>query len=136
MERSAFGLMAAYCIRLLAVGVQPVSAGFERLAPELQEAARMLCAGPARALWSVDLRLIRPALLAAATLGFIDVFKELPLTLHLSPFDFETLATLAYRLTDESRIPEAAVPGLLLVICSLLGLIPLTRMMRLAPRNS
>jgi len=133
---SAFGLMAAYFIRFLAVGVQPVSAGFERLAPELQEAARTLGVGPVRALWSIDLRLAWPALLAGATLGFIDVFKELPLTLYLSPFDFETLATLAFRLTDESRIPEAAVPGLLLVICSLLGLIPLTRMMRLATRKS
>jgi len=136
LSASAFGLMAAYFIRFLAVGVQPVSAGFERLHPELQEAARTLGVGPMRALWSVDLRLAWPALLAAATLGFIDVFKELPLTLYLSPFDFETLATLAFRLTDESRIPEAAVPGLLLVICSLLGLIPLTRMMRLASRKS
>ena len=136
LSSSAFGLMTAYFIRYLAVGVQPVSAGFERLAPELQEAARTLGAGPARALWLVDLRLVWPALLAGATLAFIDVFKELPLTLYLSPFDFETLATLAYRLTDESRIPEAAVPGLILVICSLLGLIPLTRMLRLASRSS
>ncbi len=136
LSASAFGLMTAYFIRFLAVGIQPVSAGFERLAQELQEAARTLGTGPLRALWSIDLRLAWPALLAGATLGFIDVFKELPLTLYLSPFDFETLATLAYRLTDESRIPEAAVPGLLLVICSLLGLIPLTRMMRLASRKS
>ncbi|MFU8892926.1 MAG: ABC transporter permease [Luteolibacter sp.] len=135
LSASAFGLMTAYFIRFLAVGVQPVSAGFEQLAPELQEAARTLGVGPIRALWSIDLRLAWPALLAGATLGFIDVFKELPLTLYLSPFDFETLATLAYRLTDESRIPEAAAPGLLLVICSLLGLIPLTRMMRLASRK-
>jgi len=136
LSASAFGLMTAYFIRFLAVGVQPISAGFERLNPELQEAARTLGVGPMRALWSVDLRLAWPALLAGATLGFIDVFKELPLTLYLSPFDFETLATLAFRLTDESRIPEAAVPGLLLVICSLLGLIPLTRMMRFASRKS
>jgi iron(III) transport system permease protein len=68
--------------------------------------------------------------LAGGTLAFIDVFKELPLTLILRPFDFETLATRAYRLTDEGRIPEAAVPGLVLVLLSLIGLIPLTRMMR------
>lgn len=135
LSASAFGLVTAYFIRFLAVGVQPVTAGFERLAPELQEAARTLGCGPLGALVRIDLRLVWPALLAGATLGFIDVFKELPLTLYLSPFDFETLATLAYRLVDESRIPEAAVPGLLLVICSLLGLIPLTRMLRLASRK-
>jgi len=135
LSASAFGLLTAYFIRFLAVGIQPVSAGFERLSPELQEAARTLGVGPVRALWAIDLRLTWPALLAGATLAFIDVFKELPLTLYLSPFDFETLATLAFRLTDESRIPEAAVPGLLLVICSLLGLIPLTRMLRLASRK-
>ncbi len=136
LSASAFGLLSAYVIRYLAVGVQPIAAGFERLSPELQEAARTLGVGPVRTLWSIDLRLIWPALIAGATLAFIDVFKELPLTLYLSPFDFETLATLAFRLTDESRIPEAAVPGLLLVICSLLGLIPLTRLMRIASRKS
>lgn len=136
LSASAFGLMAAYFIRYLAVGVQPVAAGIERLSPEFQEAARTLGVGPVTALRQIDFKLIRPALVAGATLAFIDVFKELPMTLYLSPFDFETLATLAFRLTDESRIPEASVPGLLLVGFSLFGLIPLTRLMRLASNHS
>jgi iron(III) transport system permease protein len=134
LSASAVGLVTAYFIRFLAVGIQPVAAGFARVSPRLHEAARTLGAGPLRALAQVDLPLVRPALLAGATLAFIDVFKELPLTLVLRPFDFETLATLTFRLTDESRIPEAAVPGLLLVLFSLIGLIPLTRMLRHASR--
>lgn len=130
LSASVFGLMSAYFVRFLAVGVQPVAAGFERVPRDLHEAARTLGARPLRALREVDVPLVWPAMLAGGTLAFIDVFKELPLTLILRPFDFETLATRAYRLTDEGRIPEAAVPGLVLVLLSLIGLIPLTRMMR------
>lgn len=130
LSASVFGLMTAYFVRFLAVGVQPLAAGFERVSGSLHEAARTLGARPLRALWEIDLPLVRPALLAGATLAFIDVFKELPLTLVLRPFDYETLATRAFRLTDEGRIPEASVPGLALVLFSLIGLIPLTRMLR------
>src|SRR5690606_6244157 len=116
------------------VGIQPVAAGFDRVSVSLHEAARTLGARPLRALFQVDLPLVWPALLAGATLAFIDVFKELPLTLILRPFDFETLATRTFRLTDEGRIPEASVPGLAMVLLSLIGLIPLTRMLRHASR--
>lgn len=127
---SVFGLMLAYFTRFLAVGIQPVSAAFDRLPANLHEAARTLGFRPLRALFRVDLPLVWPALIAGATLGFIDVFKELPLTLVLRPFDFETLATLAFRLTDEGRIPEASVPALSMVAFSCAGLIPMTMLLR------
>jgi iron(III) transport system permease protein len=130
LSASTFGLFLAYFIRFLAVGIQPAAAAFERLPASLHEAGRMLGSGPLRTLRVVDLPLIRPALVAGATLAFIDVFKELTMTLVLRPFNFETLATLTFRLTDESRIPEAALPGLLMVALGLLGLIPLVRLMR------
>lgn len=136
LSASAFGLLLAYFARYLAVGVQPVSAAFDRMQPGLHEAARTLGMGPLGALLRVNLPLARPALLAAALLAFIDVFKELPLTLVLRPFDFETLATLAFRLTDEGRIPEAALPALTLVALSLVGLIPLTLMLRAGNRRA
>jgi iron(III) transport system permease protein len=128
LSASATGLVFAYFVRFLAVGLQPVDAGFQRLTPSLHEAARTLGCGPWRAFRQVDLPLIWPSLLAAATLAFIDIFKELTLTLVLRPFNYETLATRIYRLTDESRIPEAATPALLLILLSLLGLIPLTHL--------
>lgn len=127
---SATGLVAAYFVRFLAVSLQPVGAGFDRLSAGLHEAARTLGASPARALVRIDLPLVWPAVLAGATLAFIDVFKELPMTLVLRPFDFQTLATETYRLTGESRIPEAAGPGLLMVAISLVGLIPLSHLIR------
>lgn len=135
LSASTFGLVLACFVRYLAVGVQPVSASFDRVQPGLHESARMLGAGPMGALLRVNLPLARPALLVAAMLAFIDVFKELPLTLVLRPFDFETLATLTFRLTDEGRIPEAALPALTLVALSLVGLIPLTLMLRRGSRR-
>jgi len=134
LSGSTFALMLAYFIRFLAVGIQPVAAGFERVPAVFHHAARTLGAGPLRALRQIDLPLAWPALLAAGTLAFVDVFKELPLTLILRPFDFETLATRTFRLTDEGRIPEAALPGLFMVLISLIGMIPLTRMLRHAAR--
>ena len=130
LSASTAGLMAAYFVRFLAVSLQPVAAGFDRLSASLHEAARTLGASPGRALAHIDLPLVWPAVLAGATLAFIDVFKELPMTLVLRPFDFETLATETYRLTGESRIPEAAGPGLLMVAISLIGLIPLSHLIR------
>lgn len=134
LSASVSGLMIAYWVRFLAVGIQPVAAGFEKLPGSLREAARTLGESPFGALWRVDLPLVWPAMIAGATLCFIDVFKELTLTLVLRPFDFETLATRTYRLTDEGRLAEAALPGLGLVMLSLVGLIPLTRWMRLSEK--
>lgn len=130
LSMSVSGLMIAYWVRFLAVGIQPLCAGFEKLPNSMREAARTLGERPMGALLRVDFPLIRPAMLAGAILCFIDVFKELTLTLVLRPFDFETLATRTYRLTDEGRMAEAALPGLCLVISSLVVLIPLTRWMK------
>jgi iron(III) transport system permease protein len=134
LSASVSGLMFAYWVRFLAVGIQPVAAGFEKLPASLREAARVLGERPLGALWRVDLPLVWPSLVAGAMLCFIDVFKELTLTLVLRPFDFETLATRTYRLTDEGRLTEAALPGLGLVTLSLAGLIPLTRWMRISEK--
>lgn len=128
LSASVTGLVFAYFVRFLAVGLQAVESGFQKVPGCLHEAARTLGSRPWQALWRVEVPLVWPALLAAATLAFIDIFKELTLTLVLRPFNYETLATRIYRLTDESRIPEAAVPALLLVMLSLAGLIPLTHL--------
>lgn len=134
LSASVFGLVLASFIRYLAAAVQPAAAGVERVPVNLHDAARTLGSGPFRALWRIDLPLVRPALLAGATLAFLDVFKELPMTLVLRPFGYETLTTLIFRLADQARVPEASVPGLFLVICSLPGLIPLTYLMRQSSR--
>ncbi len=126
LSASAAALLFAYFTRFLAVGIQPVDAGFRRVSGTFHEAARTLGSSPWRTILRIDLPLVWPSLLAGGTLAFVDIFKELTLTLVLRPFNFETLATHIVRLTDEGRIPEAAVPALMLVAFSLLGLIPLT----------
>jgi iron(III) transport system permease protein len=137
LHASVFGLLLAYFVRFLAVGVQPMAAGFERVSRSLTEAARTMGTPPLRALMRIELPLVWPSLLAAMTLAFMDVFKELTITQVLRPFDFETLATQTFRLiTDEGRMPEASIPGLALVLFSLFGLIPLTHMLRRASRKT
>lgn len=133
LSASATGLVFAYWVRFMAVGIQPVAAGQAGVAHDLHAAARTLGHTPSRALFRVDLRLLMPALTAAAMLCFVDVFKELTLTLVMRPFDFETLATLTFRLTSEGRIPEASVPALVLVAGGMIGVAALNRLMR-SPR--
>lgn len=128
LSASVTALLFAYFTRFLAVAIQPLDAGFKQISTNLHDVSRTLGTGPWKTLWLIDLPLVWPSLLAGTTLAFVDIFKELTLTLVLRPFDFETLATHIVRLTDESRIPEAALPALMLVSLSLTGLIPLTHL--------
>ena len=112
---SVGALIWAYGVRFLAVGLQPIDAGFARQGPVLDEAARTLGAGPLRTLLTVHAPLLRGSLAGAATLAFVDVLKELPLTLILRPFDFATLATHTYELASEEMVPASA-PGALLLV--------------------
>jgi iron(III) transport system permease protein len=118
---SVGALVWAYGVRFLAVGLQPIQAGFTRLGERYDHAARTLGAGPLRTLTSVHAPLLRGTLVGAATLVFVDVLKELPLTLILRPFDFETLATHTYQLASEEQVIEAAPSALLLVAFGLVA---------------
>lgn len=114
---SIAGLLFAYVVRFMAVSYLPIEAGFDRVGDDLGAAARTLGSPPLQTLLRVELPLLRGALLAAATLVVIDVLKELPITLILRPFDFDTLATRAFQLATDEQVPEAA-PAALLVILS------------------
>ncbi|WP_051203941.1 ABC transporter permease [Hugenholtzia roseola] len=115
-------LLLAYLIRFLAVAYQSVESGFEKINPHTQEAARLLGKNSLYTLGRVILPQLQPALRTALILVAIDVMKELPLTLILRPFNFDTLATKAYELADQEFVAEAAVPSLLII---LLGLVPI-----------
>jgi iron(III) transport system permease protein len=114
-------LMAAYAVRYLGVAFNPVDAGFTQVSGRIHEAARILGRRPLNALWSVDLPNLPASLKAAAIMVAIDVLKELPLTLVLRPFNFETLATRAFEMASDERLSMAALPSLIIVI---LGVIP------------
>jgi iron(III) transport system permease protein len=116
---SVAGLLFAYLVRFLAVGSQGVEASLARIPKSLDDAARSLGARGGRTLRALHLPLARRGLLAAMTLVFVDVMKELPATLLLRPFGLETLAVGIWRRTAESLWVEASVPALALVLAGL-----------------
>ena len=121
------GLIIAYAIRFLTVGYNPVEAGFKKINPHLDEASQSLGRSRLSTLYKIHLPLLRHSLLAAIIILFVDILKELPLTLILGPSNNDTLATKTYGLfAAEERIPEGSIPALILVITSLLGLFIIT----------
>lgn len=129
LSGSVAALVFAYVARFLAVAFLPTQAGLKRVCGDLDAAARCLGASPGRTLLRINLPLLRPTLLAAAILVFVDVLKELPLTLLLRPFNLETLATRAFNLVDQGRLPEAAPACLLIVATGLVGVFVLNRLL-------
>jgi iron(III) transport system permease protein len=85
---------------------------------------------PLATLCRVNLPLLRGTILAALMLVFVDILKELPLTLILRPANFETLATIAFGMASEGRIQESALPSLMIILLGAAGLILLNRFMR------
>lgn len=116
-------LIIGYAIRFMATGYQAIEAGYEKTPPSYSEAAQLLGRGSVRTFLGVELPLIRGAVLTGAVLTFVEVVKELPLTLLLRPFNHETLATRTYQYAIDERIYEAALPSLLLVMISLISVI-------------
>ncbi len=118
---SAAGLIFVYLARFLTVAYNSCDSGMARIHNNYDNAARSLGAKPLRILRHIHLPIMAPAVLTALLLVFVDVVKELPATLILRPFNFETLATRAYRLASDERIAEASTAALLIVM---VGLIP------------
>jgi iron(III) transport system permease protein len=116
-------LVYAYLVRLAAVSLQTTDAGLAKITPSMDDAARSLGARPAATLARVHVPLLAPSLATAALLVFVDVLKELPATLALRPFNFDTLAVEAYNLAKDERLAEAALPSLAIVAAGLLPVI-------------
>lgn len=114
-------LIYAYCVRFLTAGHGAVAGGLAQIDRGFDDAARTLGAAPLRVLGAVHAPMMRRSLLAAAMIIFIDIVKELPATLILRDFNFETLATRVYRLAGDERLAEAAPNALLLIA---LGALP------------
>lgn len=115
-------LLYAYAVRYLAVAYRPLAAGFDGIGVPLERAARSLGHGPVSTLARVHVPLGRASLAAAFMLVFVDVSKELPLTLVLRPFNFETLAVRAFALAGDERLSQAGLPSLALVALGLAGM--------------
>ncbi|MEM1371857.1 MAG: iron ABC transporter permease [Pseudomonadota bacterium] len=120
-------LIFAYCCRFMAVALNTVDAGFARIPGNLDAAARTLGQTRLGILQRVHLPLISTSLCTAALLVFVDVMKELPATLILRPFNFDTLAVQAYRLASDERLAQAATPSLVIVTVGLIAVLILSR---------
>jgi iron(III) transport system permease protein len=120
-------LVYAYLARFLAIALQTVEAGLTRITPSMEAAARSLGSSPGETLRRVHLPLLRGSLLTAALLVFVDVMKELPATLVMRPFNFDTLATQTFTLAADERLAEASGAALAIVAVGLLPIILLAR---------
>ncbi|MFO1106361.1 MAG: iron ABC transporter permease [Amaricoccus sp.] len=114
-------LVLAYMARFMAVALNTYDAGMATVSPRIDAVARTLGRRPGRVLTEVHLPILRSSLLTAVLLVFVDVLKELPATLIMRPFNFDTLAVQAYRLASDERLNQAAVPSL---VIAAIGLLP------------
>jgi iron(III) transport system permease protein len=120
-------LLLAYVVRFMAVGFGPVENALQQVRPSLVEAARTLGASSAEVGRRVYVPMMLPGLLTALLLVGIDVMKEMPATLLLRPFGWDTLAVRIYELTAEGEWQRAAAPALTLVLLGLIPVMVLTR---------
>ncbi|MBE9516832.1 MAG: iron ABC transporter permease [Proteobacteria bacterium] len=120
-------LIIAYVVRFLAVAHSPIDSAFERIRPSILQAARSLGAGNWQILWRVSMPMLRSGILSAMLLVFVEVMKEMPATLLLRPFGWDTLATRIFEMTSEGEWERAALPAVTLILA---GLIPVAFLVR------
>ena len=130
---SVFALLYGYLVRYFAVAYQAVEAGLTRITPAMDASARSLGSTPLDTFVRVHLPILRPSILAAGLLVFVDVMKELPATLVLRPFNFDTLAVIAYQMASDERLGQAALPALTIVLA---GVVPVALLSRAISRAS
>lgn len=123
-------LVFAYLVRFLAVSLNTIEASLGRIKPSLDDAARSLGHSPADTLRRVHAPMMGGGLLTAAILVFVDVMKELPATLIVRPFNFDTLAVRVYQLAADERLSEAAAPALAIVAVGILPVMLLSWQIR------
>ena len=125
---SLVALIYAYVVRFMAVAYNSVESSLDKVTPNITMVARTLGATFRSLLWRIQLPLIAPGLLAGATLVFVDVMKELPITMMLRPFGYDTLAIWVWQMAAESLWAGAALPALTIVA---VGILPVILLMRI-----
>ncbi|MEL6399287.1 MAG: iron ABC transporter permease [Cyanobacteria bacterium J06626_4] len=125
-------LVFAYLVRFLAIAISTVQAGLTKIRPTLDDASRSLGNSPTKTLTQVHAPLLSGSLLTAAVLIFVDVMKELPATLVIRPFNFDTLAVRVFQYASDERLVDAAVPALAILIVGMLPVILISYQIRAA----
>lgn len=127
LQGTVLVMLLAYLVRFLAVSFNPLDAAMQRITPSTEEAARSLGLDSKRVLWRVHLPILRSGLFSGAILVFVDVMKEMPITLMTRPFGWDTLAVRIFEMTSEGQWERAAPPAVALVLAGLLPIIWLNR---------
>jgi iron(III) transport system permease protein len=133
---SLFALILVYSSRFLAVAIHNIDTGLARVKPTMDDAARSLGHRPLQILRNIHVPLMKTSVLSALLLVFVDVLKELPATLILRPFNFNTLAVKAFELASDERLMDAALPALAIVSVGILPVILLTMLMDKPSKHS
>jgi len=120
-------LMFAYMVRFLAVSLKTVDAGLNKIHPSIDEVGRSVGMKTFTLIRKVHIPMMRGSILAAALLVFVDVLKELPATLILRPFNFNTLAVRTYELANEERLADASCSALAILLVGIVPVIYLSR---------
>jgi iron(III) transport system permease protein len=129
-------LLLAYIVRFLAVGIANITPGLAAIDPAMDASAQILGARPSTILKRIHLPMLRGPAITAAIVAFVEVLKELPATLLIRPFNFDTLAVGVYRFASDERLAEAAVGALVIVAASLIPVILLSRSIAAATTSS
>ncbi|MCF8531369.1 MAG: iron ABC transporter permease [Reyranella sp.] len=127
LSGTAVALLLAYTVRFLAVGLANIAPGLVAIDPAMDASARILGARPSQVLRHIHLSMLRGPALTAGVIAFVEVLKELPATLLIRPFNFDTLAVGVYRFASDERLAEAAVGAIVIVAVSLAPVILLSR---------
>ena len=127
LSGTVFAIIFAYVVRFLAVALGAVEASLGRVQPSVEMAARTLGNTPWQTLWRVHFPLIRGSLLAGGTIVFVDSMKELPATLILRPFNFDTLATHVFQFASFELFERASLAALTIVAAGVIPVVLLSR---------
>jgi iron(III) transport system permease protein len=127
LSGSIMALLFAYLVRFLAVSFGALEAGLTKIKPSLDDAARSLGQSPTQTLIKIHRPLLGSSLLTAIMLVFVDVMKELPATLIIRPFNFDTLAVRVYQYAADERLVEASAPALAIILVGLLPVLWLSQ---------
>jgi iron(III) transport system permease protein len=127
---SLIGLIIAYIIKSYALSNSTIEASFQRVSSSLDDVSKTLNISGFKLMYKIHFPLVKTGLLTSILLVGSEVIKELPATLILRPFNFETLAVSAYNYASEERMYEAAAPSIAIVIIGLIPIIILSRMIK------
>ena len=130
LSGTILALLFAYLVRFQAVGYGSVSSGLTKIPPNLIACSRSLGMTSHSTMRRITIPLIRNSIIAGGVLAFVDIMKELPMTLLLRPFDFETLATYSYQFAHDELMDQASLPALVIVVVGLIPVVFLNRLLR------